>query len=93
LTQDTLHTKGSDQTLTEKLENLEEGGKVEVNCIDDTLTVQEISPQIHYEVVLEDSEGVEYSLSPHLLRDEVLVIEPSAPFADQLIAKELEVVQ
>lgn len=91
MTHDTQDTKGSDQPLTQKLKNLEKGDTVQVNCIDETLTVQEIKPRVHYEAVLEDSEGVEYSLTPHLVRDEVLTIEPCTAFSDQLIVQEIEV--
>jgi triosephosphate isomerase len=93
LTHDTEDTKDSDQPLKQKLQTLEKGDKVQVNCIDDTLTVQEIRPRVHYEVVLEDSEGITYSLTPHLVRDEVLTIEPSTAFSDQRIVQEIEVVE
>lgn len=91
MTHDTHDTKDSDQTLNQKLETLEKGDKVEVNSVDGTLTVQEVRPRVHYEVVLEDSEGITYSLTPHLVRDEVLTIEPSTAFADQRIVREIQV--
>lgn len=93
MTHDTQDTKDSDQPLNQKLQTLEKGDKVEVNSIDKTLTVQEISPRVHYEVVLEDSEGIKYSLTPHLVRDKVLTIEPSTAFADQRIVQEIKVVE
>jgi len=83
----------SPASLTSQLKDLEEGDKIEVNSLDETLTVQEIRPRVHYEVVLEDSEGVQYSLMPHLVRDDVLTAEPSTPLSDQLIVNEIEVVE
>lgn len=87
MTPDTL-PKGSDKPLTDKLENLEKGDKVEVNCIDDTLTVKEENV-LDYLLIRED--GRRYSLTTDRLNDDCLRIEPCAGFSDGRLVRELEI--
>lgn len=85
--------KGSDQPLTDKLENLEEGDKVEANCIDDTLTVVGFKPRICYEAELEASDGTVYYLRETRLDGDVLEIERQSLNSEPIVVRELEVVQ
>jgi hypothetical protein len=79
--------KGSDQPLTDKLENLEEGDKVEVNSVDGTLTVKEEN-LLDYLLTAED--GTRYSLTTDRLNDDCLRIEPCSGFSDGRLVRELE---
>lgn len=89
----TTQTKGSDQPLTEKIKNREEGDTIEVNCLDETLTVLSTSPLVCFEVRLRASDGTEYNLRETLLDDDVLEIEPRRIFSEPIIVRELEVVE
>jgi len=80
------------QSLIDKLKSLKKGDQIEVNCIDETLTVQSISVPVRYEVWLEASDGAEYALGETLLEDDVLEMDPRKPFSDPRIVRELEVV-
>ena len=88
----TTQTKGSDQTLTDKLKNLKKGDTVEVNCLDEVLNVAGFKPHICYEVKVEASDGREYHIRETLLDDDVLEIEPRKIFSEPRIVRELEVV-
>jgi len=81
------------QSLTEKLESLKKGQQIEVNCIDETLTVTSISVPVCYEVHLQASDGTEYVLRETLLEDDVLEIEPRTLFSEPIIVRELEVAE
>ena len=90
MTHDTRHAKGSGQTLTEKLQNLQEGDKVEVNCINDTLAVKEEN-LLDYLLIGED--GRRYSLTTDRANDDCLRIEPCSGFSDGRLVREIEVVE
>lgn len=87
----------SDQTLIEKLKNLEEGDRIEVNVVDETLTV--LSTRVIpygdglHEIHLEDSDGREYDLRQFHLNPDDVHIEPRAVFSDPRLVRELEVIQ
>lgn len=81
-----------EESVTNKLKSLKEGDKVEVNCIDETLTVQSTNPITIYEVIVEASDGSEYVISETLLEDDVLEIEPRQIFSEPRVVRELEVV-
>ena len=90
MTPDTHAQQGSDQPLKDKLENLEEGDKVEVNCIDGTLTVKK---ENLLDYLLIDEDGTRYSLSPDPFHESRVLIEQCAGLTDQLPVRELEVVE
>ena len=90
LTPDTRHTKGSDPSLTEKLQNLEKDDKVEVNCIEETLTVKK---ENLLDYLLVDENGTRYSLSPDRHHEGRVLIERCSGLSDQQIVRELEVVE
>jgi hypothetical protein len=81
------------ESLTEKLKALSEGDEIEVNCIDETLTVLSTNPVTIFEVRVEASDGSKYDIRETLLEDDILEIEPRKIFSEPRIVRELEVVQ
>jgi len=82
----------SSTSLTSSLKNLERGDKVEVNCIDDTLTVVDFKPRICYEAKVEASDSRIYHIRETRLEDDVLEIEEQKILSEPIIVRELEVV-
>ena len=97
MTQSEQSEQGSDQSPVDKLGNLEEGDKIGVNCVDNTLTVLS-TRMIPYgdglhEIHLEDSDGREYDLRQFNLNPDDVHIEPRVAFSDPRLVRELEVIQ
>ena len=80
------------EQVTDKLKSLEEGDQIEVNCIDETLTVQSTNPVTIFEARVEASDGSDYVISETLLEDDVLEIEPRQIFSEPRIVRALQVV-
>lgn len=76
--------------LNSILESLEKGDKVEVNSVDDTLTVKQEN-LLDYLLIGED--GTIYSLTTDRANDDCLRIELCSGFSDGRLVRDLEVVQ
>jgi hypothetical protein len=86
--------QGGGRPLTEKLKNLEVGDTIEVNCLDETLTVLSTSPPVCYEVYTEAPDGTKYDLRETLLDDDDSInIEPRKLNSTPILVRELEVIQ
>jgi len=84
--------KQSSASLTSTLKNLEKGDTVEVNSIEDTLTVVDFKPYVCYEAKAEASDGTIYHIRETLLEEDVLEIEEEKIFSEPIVVRELEVV-
>jgi hypothetical protein len=82
-----------EESLTDKLKSLRVGDEIEVNCIDETLTVQSTNPVIAFEARVEGSDGSKYDIRETRLEDDVLEIEPRKIFSEPIVVRELEVVE
>ena len=80
------------EPVTDKLKSLEEGEQIEVNCIDETLTVVSINQLPRPEARVEDSDGSKYDIRATLLEHDLLEIEPRTVFSEPRIVRTLEVV-
>jgi len=98
LTHDTRHTKGSDRTLTEKLENLEEGDKILFSGRKKPLTVTCIS--LHefdrgevYMGGLEGPQGANYTFTQSLKNPNIVTVNSMAITVDSEVIRDIEVVE
>ena len=80
------------EPVTDKLKNLEGGDQIEVNCMDETLTVVSTNQLPRPEVRVEASDGSKYDIRETLLEHDLLEIEPRTVFSEPRIVRTLEVV-
>lgn len=93
ITGQTTETKGGDQPLTSKVENLEAGDQIEVGGTSQTLTVLSINTVPILEARVQASDGKKYDLRETRLEDDVLEIEPRKILSEPQIVREIEVAQ
>lgn len=98
MTQDTRHTKGSDQTLTEKLKNLEEGDKILFSGRKQALTVtyvtlEEFERGEVYMGGLEGPQGADYTFTQSVKNPNIVTVNSMAISVDSEVIRDIEVVE
>jgi len=98
LTQEVRHAKGSDRTLTEKLENLEEGDKILFSGRKQPLTVTSITLQEFergevYMGGLEGPQGADYTFIQSVKNPNIVTVNSMAISVDGEVIRDIEVVE